>query len=77
MNETKYVKIMKVIKSIGYFFMVLYLIIFLKIEPIVGLFNKLPLHSSFEIFITFASLVFIYHAIVDIFQRLKKFIQKF
>jgi len=72
MNETKYIKIMTVIKCIGYFFIVFYLILFLKIEPIASLFNKHLMSDGFEVFITFASLAFMYHSLFDIFQILKK-----
>jgi hypothetical protein len=76
MNETKYIKIMTVIKGIGYFFMVLYLLLFLKIEPILSLFNKIPMSDGFIGFLTFASFAFIYHSIVDIYRRLKKLLNK-
>jgi len=67
---------MTVIRSIGYFFIVLYLLLFLKIEPILSLFNKLPMSDGLIGFLTFASLAFIYHSIVDIYQRLKKILNK-
>ena len=67
---------MTVVRSIGYFFIILYLLLFLKIEPISSFFNKLPVSGGFEIFFTFVSLAFIYHSIVDIYRRLKKFFNK-
>lgn len=72
----KFNRITLVLKSLGYFFIILYLILFLKIEPILSLFNNIPMSGGFGIFITFASIVFIYFAIVDIFRRLKKLFKK-
>jgi len=69
-------RITLVLKSLGYLFIILYLILFLEIEPITSFVNKLPINQGFEIFISFASLVFIYFAVVDIFQRLKKLFNK-
>jgi hypothetical protein len=65
-----------VLKSLGYLFIFLYLVFFLKIEPILSLFNNIPMSDGFITFLTFASLSFVYFAIVDMFQRLKKLFKK-
>jgi len=72
----RYNRVILVLKSLGYFFIILYLILFLKIEPILSLFNNIPISDGFITFLTFASFVFIYFAIVDIFRRLKKLFKK-
>ena len=69
-------RITLVLKSLGYFFIVLYLLLFLKIEPILSLFNNIPMSDGFITFLTFVSLGFIYFAIVDMFERLKKLLKK-
>jgi hypothetical protein len=40
------------------------------------LFNNIPMSDGFITFLTFASLSFVYFAIVDMFQRLKKLFKK-
>jgi predicted membrane protein len=65
-----------VLKIFGYFFLVLYSLLFLKIEPISSMFNSIPMSDGFNLFLTFVSLVFIYFAIVDMFKRLKKLLKK-
>lgn len=72
----KFNRITIILKSLGYFFIFLYLILFLKIEPVLSLFNNIKMSDGFIIFLTFASLIFIYHAVVDMFQRLKKLFKK-
>lgn len=73
-------RITLVLKSLGYFFIIFYLIAFLKIEPMYGYLNKIPDISSdfglFDIFFAFFSFACIYHALVDMFQRLKKLFKK-
>ena len=69
-------RITLVLKSLGYFFIVLYLLLVLKIEPILSLFNNIPMSDGLLLFLTFASLGFIYFAIVDMFRRLKKLFKK-
>lgn len=72
--------IVLVLKSLGYFFIIFYLIAYLKIEPMYGYLNKIPDVSSdfglFDIFFAFFSFACIYHAVVDMFQRLKKLFKK-
>lgn len=73
-------RITLVLKSLGYFFIIFYLIAYLKIEPMYGYLNKIPDVSSdfglFDIFFAFFSFGCIYHAVVDMFQRLKKLFKK-
>ena len=69
-------RITLILKSLGYFFIVLYLLLVLKIEPILSLFNNIPTSDGFLLFLTIVSLGFIYFAIVDIFRRLKKLFKK-
>jgi hypothetical protein len=65
-----------VLKSFGYFFIFLYLLLFLKIEPITSFFNNIPMSDGFMAFLAFASFLTIYFAIVDMFQRLKNYSKK-
>lgn len=73
---SKFSGITLVLKSLGYFFIVLYLLFFLKIEPILSLFNNIPISDGFLTFLTLVGFIFIYHAVVDIIQRLKKLFKK-
>ncbi len=72
----RYNRVILVLKSLGYFFIIFYLIAFFKIEPMYGYLNKIPYVFSdfglFDIFFVFFSFACIYHAGVDMFQRLKK-----
>lgn len=74
---SKFSSITLVLKSLGYFFLIFYLIIFLKIEPIFSFLNKPSNISDGWIYFTIIfGIVCMYHAVVDMLQRLKKFFKK-
>ena len=55
---SKFSGITLVLKSLGYFFIVLYLLLFLKIEPILSLFNNIPISDGFLTFLMFGRFYF-------------------
>lgn len=78
----KYNRISLVLKILGYFFIIIYLIAGFKIEPMYSYLNKIKIPNVFDdfglfdIFFAMFSLACIYHAVVDMFQRLKKLFKK-
>ena len=76
----RYNRVILVLKSLGYFFIIFYLIAFFKIEPIYSYLNKIPNVFSdfglFDFFFVLFSFACIYHAVVDMFKRLKKLFKK-
>lgn len=69
----KFSRIILVLKILGYFYIIFYLIVFLKIEPIFSFLNKLSnVSGGWIFFFTIVGIVCMYQAVVDMFKRLKK-----